>query len=383
MALQSKTEIPPKYENVRQQNHTKMLIYPRGSKSITVQHTDPFPVSSYPMRTKQRKRKKVLHQRWISQPGKRDYTHFTAIKSMLTTSEAIQRLSKQSGLLPKRFEYCGNKDKRAVTFQRISVWRAEDDAKALKEKFEYSQSIICRDFVSKQKSLKLGDLAGNLFFVKIRPTRKDQSLIDLEGLEKAIKNHGTDRFLNLFGVQRFGYPLFINPEVGKLLLKGDYRAAVLWLLMSPVREEVESGVPGLMSLELLRSWINGNEDYSNRDLFMRLHELYTKYIEIQWGSLQPSITLSIHFESIKSLLLTPSVIDITGCGHYSMKVPKTASSIQRTLYTEISKQLKQSKGNLDGISFSKAFHKLQDSVQQLFVNSYQSQHSSLLSNLVP
>ena len=48
-----------------------------------------------------------------------------------------------TGMLPKRFEYCGSKDKRAVTFQRVCAFRIDEEllhrinernAKALNDK---------------------------------------------------------------------------------------------------------------------------------------------------------------------------------------------------------------------------------------------------------
>ena len=32
-----------------------------------------------------------------------------------------------TGMLPTRFEYCGSKDKRAITYQRVCAWRIDED----------------------------------------------------------------------------------------------------------------------------------------------------------------------------------------------------------------------------------------------------------------
>ena len=183
-------------------NGTNILIYFKGSNAITKVYND------------SKTSKSIVH-RWDKDLNS-DYVHFTAIKSQLTTSELIDKLCKSSGMLSSRFQYCGNKDKKAITFQRISAWRIND--KIIKESLNYTNSIILRDFEPSSSPLKLGDLAGNLFFVKLRieDSYKNRELELLNGIEDVIQKHGISSFPNLFGVQRFGYPLPVNP--GKITL---------------------------------------------------------------------------------------------------------------------------------------------------------------------
>ena len=183
-------------------NGTNILIYFKGSNAITKVFND------------SKTSKSIVH-RWDKDLNS-DYVHFTAIKSQLTTSELIDKLCKSSGMLSSRFQYCGNKDKKAITFQRISGWRIND--KLIKESLNYTSSIILRDFEPSSSPLKLGDLAGNLFFVKLRiqDSYKNKELELLNNIEAVIQKHGLSSFPNLFGVQRFGYPLPVNP--GKITL---------------------------------------------------------------------------------------------------------------------------------------------------------------------
>lgn len=85
-------------ENMEGLKITRMLIYRRGSKSVmlpgTIEKLDKSNASNISSSRSKRKksRKKVLNARWSSSRSAHDYMHFTAIKSMLTTSELIASL---------------------------------------------------------------------------------------------------------------------------------------------------------------------------------------------------------------------------------------------------------------------------------------------------
>jgi len=161
---------------------TSFLVYFKGSKSPELG--------------------KSATKRW---EGSYDYSHFTAIKSLLTTAEVIDILCKKTGHLSNRFEFCGRKDKKGITLQRFSAWRV--DQSKLKS-ITKSDSLILRDFENSSVPLKLGNLAGNMFFVKFSGQEVTGGLSRLENI---IINHGKNSFVNIFGTQRFGFPLPINP----------------------------------------------------------------------------------------------------------------------------------------------------------------------------
>lgn len=87
-------------------------------------------------------------------------------------------------------------------------------------------------------------------------------------------------FLNIFGPQRFGSPLPINPEIGKRLLASDYRAAVLLLILSPLSDEVEAG----LSLNLINQWIDAKNDpvESFKHIRQEWRKFYKKVSKLQY-----------------------------------------------------------------------------------------------------
>lgn len=133
-------------------------------------------------------------------------------KKNYSTVQAIQRLAVKLKKPLKDFGFAGNKDRKAVTKQYISVWKAPDSLDNLRVE---NISLSFKGF--KKKRISLGDLDGNAFTLTIR------NLSD-EEVGKA-KEFAENPFSipNLFGSQRFG---FHNYEVGKLLLKKKFKEAV-------------------------------------------------------------------------------------------------------------------------------------------------------------
>ena len=145
---------------------------------------------------KKKKKRKVV-QRWNKDQS--DYTHFTVLKKGLSTQEMLDQLARRTGNLPIRFAYCGSKDKRAITLQRVSAWRV--DSKAL-DKLKLSPPpeeegpparlflplspssphkplLSIRDLSLATEPLRLGDLSGNHFVItlKQREQERDQNPI--------------------------------------------------------------------------------------------------------------------------------------------------------------------------------------------------------------
>ncbi|MEM2886256.1 MAG: tRNA pseudouridine(13) synthase TruD [Thermoproteota archaeon] len=164
----------------------------------------------------------------------RDYLRFTMVKRDWDTIKALSHLARKLRVSIKRFGIAGMKDKRAVTSQRVSVWRvnAEDLASIslpdihLKD-FEYSDERIC-----------LGDAIGNRFTVTIRdvPLPKGEIAKALEAFGSYVK--GT-RMPNFFGSQRVGRGRD-NAEIGRAIKEGRLDVAVS-MLTEKVRTYAERG----------------------------------------------------------------------------------------------------------------------------------------------
>lgn len=145
---------------------------------------------------------------------KRDFLCFTLVKKGLSTAEAIRILSKESHTSIKRFGYLGNKDKNAITSQRISVFKGKrEDFKT-----DYGK-IHIMDFDYQDTGCKIGDLKGNMFSIMIRGF--DGSEERLEG----FKRESLRGLPNFYGPQRFGSSS-INIEISKKILNRDFKGAV-------------------------------------------------------------------------------------------------------------------------------------------------------------
>ena len=147
------------------------------------------------------------------------YTVFLLTKRNIDIFKAILLISKKCGVNPKDFGYAGTKDKRAVTKQMISV----PGSVAEKLRRINMTGLEITNIFESQKPIKLGDLAGNRFHIMIRnidPKDKDK-------VEKNIRHIKNKGFLNIFGEQRFGTPRQVNHIIGRHIIKGDFKKAVI------------------------------------------------------------------------------------------------------------------------------------------------------------
>jgi tRNA pseudouridine13 synthase len=152
-------------------------------------------------------------------PG--DYTHFTLVKENWDTMRAIKEIAQRTGVSRERFAFAGTKDKRALTAQRVSAYKVPiERLKGLKMK-----DIVLKDFTYADENLGLGSLWGNRFTIRVRDVGEDAA-----GLIAAASAQLEAGFPNYYGHQRFGDVRPITHEVGRLMLKGDFEAAVMTYL---------------------------------------------------------------------------------------------------------------------------------------------------------
>jgi len=142
----------------------------------------------------------------------------------------IRELSKSLKISRNRINFAGTKDKRAKTTQAMSFYKVP--VKNVKE--INLRDVKIKHVYSSNKPVKIGNLIGNSFDIKIRGINKDSA--------KQIKNYidffkKEKGFPNFFGIQRFGV---IRPNthiIGKYLVKGDLKSAVLSYIGKPSKFE--------------------------------------------------------------------------------------------------------------------------------------------------
>ncbi|MFB6265563.1 MAG: tRNA pseudouridine(13) synthase TruD, partial [Candidatus Nanohaloarchaea archaeon] len=153
-------------------------------------------------------------------------------KFNMTTMEAIRELSNILHVSRKRFGYAGNKDKRAITTQYVSVEGLDEED--LQHVFIPDLEI---EVLGTGSPVSLGDLEGNEFDITIRNISLDEGEIEdrVEATVEQLDGH----IPNYFGEQRFGSNRSITHEVGREILKGNYEKAVWTYIAKPSEQEHE------------------------------------------------------------------------------------------------------------------------------------------------
>lgn len=150
-----------------------------------------------------------------------DYLWFTLKKTDLPFFDTIDAIAKRLHVGTRSISYAGTKDKRAITYQTVSVPASLEDGVRNLE----IPGLETADFRRMNRQVKLGEHRGNRFTITVRNVKKDEKKSMRERLGK-IKRSG---MINFFGVQRFGSG-GRNHVVGKYIVMGDIENAVMSLL---------------------------------------------------------------------------------------------------------------------------------------------------------
>ena len=178
-----------------------------------------------------------------------DYLHFTLEKRDMETISAVRKIARCLHVSFKRFGYAGNKDKRAVTRQRVSVWRVKhEDLESIR-----IHGLRLFDFMNADSRIYLGDSKGNCFLISVRnvaiPGQEAEALV-----RTTIGQARITGVPNYYGYQRFGT---IRPNthlVGRKLVKSAIEAAVLTYLGTCYSAEREDARQARQYLEETRDY---------------------------------------------------------------------------------------------------------------------------------
>ncbi len=143
------------------------------------------------------------------------YTHCVLQKEGLDTYSAIKKLSEILGIPEDHFGYAGLKDSRAVTFQRISIWNYPRER--LKEISIPRINLL--NPIQQKYAVKMGDLDGNFFQIKIRNILKEWDDKTWLSFINQINRRG---ILNYYASQRFGSKRPVLHLIGKYILQEKY-----------------------------------------------------------------------------------------------------------------------------------------------------------------
>lgn len=154
-------------------------------------------------------------------------------KQNMTTMDAIDKLSKMLHISRNRIGYAGNKDKRAVTEQFISIQGVEKEEVRNVYTDEFDLEVV-----GKNGKIGLGNLKANRFNIIVRDLKLPAD--DIKDRTTKIVEELDGKMPNYFGPQRFGSSRPITHQVGRLILKGDFEEAVWTYIAKPYDDEYKS-----------------------------------------------------------------------------------------------------------------------------------------------
>lgn len=153
-------------------------------------------------------------------------------KQNMTTMQAVDKLSKMLHISRNRINYAGNKDKRAITEQYISIKGVEKEEVRNVYTDEFNLEVVGRN-----GKIGLGNLKANRFDIAVRNMKlpiediRDRVLRMVEQMDGKMPNY--------FGQQRFGSRM-ITHQVGRHILRQEYEEAVWTYIAKPYEDEYKS-----------------------------------------------------------------------------------------------------------------------------------------------
>ncbi len=189
----------------------------------------------------ERLRRDVAHALVSATPaGPGDHAVFRLEKRSLTTPEAIARLGKCLGVRAGRIDYCGLKDKHAVTVQHASVPVADLTGSAPPPQVLEGAGIRGEFAGYLPHALRAEHIEANSFSIVVRDLSRRACDEMGHNLELLRVPGGGAAFINYFGDQRFGSARHGEGFAARHLIRGEFDAALRLLIGTPHRKD--SGV---------------------------------------------------------------------------------------------------------------------------------------------
>ena len=149
------------------------------------------------------------------------------------TNQLVKEISDKLSCSRNRVSFAGTKDKRAITKQLMAFFNMPTE----KIKNIKIRDVDISNIYRSNESVRIGDLVGNSFEIKIRDIKNDYNFNNVEKITEKIK--GLNGFPNFFGIQRFGIIRPITHIVGKNIINDDYKKAVMAYIANPIDKQKE------------------------------------------------------------------------------------------------------------------------------------------------
>jgi tRNA pseudouridine13 synthase len=172
-------------------------------------------------------------------PENKKWLHLVMLKRNYDTVQAVGYIARILHRSSKTIKFAGNKDKRGITAQKISIFSTlpEEITNLTKQKF-WDKRIELGNFEFKQDELRLGLLKGNQFSVVFRFLDIDRNTYKIPNLDNFIEKEISESiyslkekgFINYFGMQRFGVSTIPTHKIGISVIKKQWKEAIINIL---------------------------------------------------------------------------------------------------------------------------------------------------------
>ncbi|EAY07229.1 hypothetical protein TVAG_050450 [Trichomonas vaginalis G3] len=160
-------------------------------------------------------------------------------KENTNQQESISKLSKKLNIKKNQIGIAGNKDKRAITTQVMTI--RDVGINSLEQLANLTDKIKCGMFYQAMNPVNLGDLNGNHFTLVLRNLTIPgcETVEELrEGLKIRMEALSEKGFINYFGMQRFGTTAMSTHTIGIAILRKEWQK-VIDMIMSPIEGNQE------------------------------------------------------------------------------------------------------------------------------------------------
>ena len=174
------------------------------------------------------------------------------------TNLFVRELSKRLQISRQRIGFGGTKDKRAIATRLMSFYNISKEKLANVK----IKDINIKNIYYSNRPVKIGNLLGNEFEITVRNIDKKFNSDKIRKIVSYIETHGI--FPNFYGVQRFGIIRPITHIVGKYIVKGDFKKAVMTYIANPLDGEDKESFQLRYKLEKTYDFSDALKTYPNQ-----------------------------------------------------------------------------------------------------------------------
>jgi tRNA pseudouridine13 synthase len=148
------------------------------------------------------------------------------------TNRLVRHLARKLRMSRKKIRFAGTKDKRAVTTQVFQFGCPKEKVGSLS-----IADVEVLELYETNDRMDIGDLFGNKFSVVVSDIDMPLDEAQASSFETGREILETGGFPNFFGVQRFGAVRPVTHLVGKCIIQGDFKQAVMTYVANPMEGE--------------------------------------------------------------------------------------------------------------------------------------------------